>query len=114
MKVLRLVALGNLVLSVAASVWVAPVWAQTESFQSPEAAPEQAPVDIAEELPADLLAPLKVDQQQADEFFAPPSPQPIQNQAAPAVSSEERIGPPPGSQTPAELTPGQQLTIPIR
>jgi hypothetical protein len=108
MKVLGLIALGNLVLSMAA-----PVWAQADSVQSPQVS-EQNQLGIAEELPPDLTSPLEVDQQQADEFFAPPSPQPIQNQAAPAISSDDLIEPPPGTQTPAELTPGQQLTIPIR
>nr|RNJ68685.1 MAG: hypothetical protein EDM05_13470 [Leptolyngbya sp. IPPAS B-1204] len=102
-------------LSVAAPVQAQFDPTQTDAAPASPLASDPAELDSGvETLPPDLTVPLEVDQQQADQFFAPQNSQIIQPQPAPGVLSDELIGPPPGSQTPAELTPNQQLTIPIR
>lgn len=90
-----------------------PAQAQTEPFTQSE-----EPTDIsrsAEQLPPDLAVPLEVGQQQADEFFAPSQSELPPNNPTGTVAVQERlIQPPPGTQTPGQLTPEQRLSIPIQ
>lgn len=117
MRILGLLAFA----SVAIAVPVLPVQAQLTPDQTLEQTP-QTEVDLfespsrPEQLPPDFGGPLEVDQRQNNEFFAPPQPaQPaVENRALPVLSSDELLGPPPGSQTSDEVTPGEQLSIPIR
>lgn len=115
MNVLKLVTLG-LLISFAVPV---PTQAQTESSEQPVEPLTQENFEPNQtegvRLSGELSEPLEVNQQQADEFFTPPQrPQIIENQTLPASEDEELIGPPPGSQTPAEVTPTRQLSIPIQ
>lgn len=96
-----------------------PAWAQAELSPQPNSDSELNP---AAEVPprADLLQvdpaePLQVTDQERDQFFTPaPAPRPIEAEAGVLPNMDRLIQPPPGSQTPAQLTPGQRLSIPIR
>jgi hypothetical protein len=62
-----------------------------------------------------VTEPLEVDQQQTDQFFRPaPRPQIVERTTSSSSEREDLIEPPPGSQTPAEVTPGQRLNLQIR
>lgn len=111
MNALKLIALGTIV-SFAVSV---PAQGQTEPSQLPEQDLSEQTQTGTSQLPQELSEPLEVNQQQADDFFTPPqNQQSVENQAIPGLSSDELIGPPPGSQTPAELTPNRQLGVEIQ
>jgi hypothetical protein len=110
---LKLLALGTLS-SFAVSM---PAQGQTEVFTpSGESVPSISQTDASqqvEQLPT-ALEPLEVGQPQADEFFAPSqSPLPARTQTGTFASPERLIGPPPGTQTPGQLTPQRRLNLPI-
>jgi hypothetical protein len=106
MHPLKLFAFGTLA-SFAISI---PVQAQTESAPSESTDISQS----AEQLPPDLTEPLEVGQPQADEFFAAPRRElPANNPTGSGAVQERLIQPPPGTQTPGQLTPEQRLNISI-
>jgi hypothetical protein len=100
-----------------------PAWSQSET--SPQFNPDSAnPTSSelsqpqADELEVDsaepLQAPLQVTEQDRDRFFTPaPRPQTIESAPSGAESSDSLIQPPPGSQTPGQLTPARRLSFPI-
>ncbi|NJO77778.1 MAG: hypothetical protein HC827_04125 [Cyanobacteria bacterium RM1_2_2] len=118
MNPLKLLALTTLLTFAIAT----PAQTQAESSQPEELIgdPAQAPAQTdlsqtVEPLPPDLAEPLEVGQPEADEFFAPPrNPLPVETQPDSAVDPERLIEPPPGTQTPGQLTPENRLSIPIQ
>jgi hypothetical protein len=124
MNILKLAAFGtlaSLALSMPAQAQMnAPQPNQPQPNQpqsNQQDTPESAQIGMGgqEQLPPELSQPLEVGQQQANEFFTPPPrQQPVENQFPLFVDSDTLIGPPPGSQTPAELNPTQELTVPIQ
>lgn len=92
--------------------------AQTSSPNAPGLDPatelEQSPT-APENDSQTLTQPLEVNQQQADQFFSPaPRPQIVERATSSDSSDGNLIEPPPGSQTPAQVTPGQRLNLQIR
>jgi hypothetical protein len=115
MNTLKLLALGTLAFFAVAT----PAQAQTEvAPQSEESSLDPAQTDVSqtvEQLPPDLAEPLEVGQPEANEFFAPsPRQLPVETQTGSTVGSERLIEPPPGTQTPGQLTPERRLSIPIQ
>lgn len=113
MKIFKLIAFGSLMsfaLSVPAQGQTSP--AQPSDLNNSEPAQTEAGTS---EVSSEFSEPLQVGQEQADQFFAPPQRQQVvESQTVPAFDSDDLINPPPGSQTSDEITPGQQLSIPIR
>lgn len=111
MNYLRLIG-ASLVLATA----VSPVsLAQTSPSSDPAEQLEEQTTTSPDGTSQTVAEPLEVDQQQADQFFQPAArPQIIERSSAPNSDREALIEPPPGSQTPAEVTPGQRLNLQIR
>lgn len=64
---------------------------------------------------SDLSEPLEVGQQQRDQFFAPRTRPPVEDDRDINLSTPDPlIEPPPGTQTPDVVTPGGRLSVPIR
>ena len=117
MKTLRLIALTTGLITTSL-VAVTPGWAQLEPSTAPASQPSQSS-DLekprADALQVDATEPLQVTDQQRDQFFTPvPKPDPIRAEPGTAQDSDSLIQPPPGSQTPGQLTPTQRLSFPIR
>jgi len=117
MKTLRLIALTAGLIT-ASLMTVTPSWAQLEPSTAPASQPSQNS-DLekprADALQVDSTAPLQVTDQERNQFFTPvPKPDPIRAQSGTAPDSDSLIQPPPGSQTPGQLTPTQRLSFPIR
>lgn len=113
MNTLKLVILGTLV-SFAASLSAHAMPAEQVGIaQLVEPTSDPPPIGSAQ-LPPDLSEPLEVDQQQVEEFFAPAQQQSVEAQAVPFASPENLIEPPPGTQTPGQLTPERRLSLPIQ
>lgn len=98
-----------------------PGFAQTSLPNTADpAGPTADPAEQLEPTTPDSISqpvtePLEVNQQQADQFFRPaPRPQIVERTTSSGSEDETLIEPPPGSQTPAEVTPGQRLNLQIR
>lgn len=115
MNTLKLFALG----AIASFAVAIPAQGQPAvSPQSGESTSDLSQTDISqtvEQLPPDLAEPLEVGQQQANEFFAPSQRQlPVETRTGAVADSERLIEPPPGTQTPGQLTPERRLSVPIQ
>ena len=117
MKTLRLIALTTGLIT-ASFITITPSWAQLEPSTDPASQPSQSSdleTPRADALQVDPTEPLQVTDQERDQFFTPVSkPEPIQAEPGTAQDSDSLIQPPPGSQTPGQLTPTQRLSFPIR
>jgi hypothetical protein len=125
MKILIAIAISCLTtigLSIGLSV---PGLAQTESASDPNPSnpseqnlsdPNSSELTQPETtLPITLSDPLEVGIDQLDEVFRlPQTQQTVETQTRTSISEPDLVGPPPGSQTPNQMTPERQLSLPIR
>jgi hypothetical protein len=122
MNRLKLLAVGCLTFGNLVSLIAIPASAQAQLRAEPNSvqpAEEDSPEQVHhQKLPPGFSEPLEVDQRQSNQFFAPVQRQQIverqPGQYGSSIDDNNLIGPPPGSQTSDQITPGRQLTIPIR
>ncbi len=121
MRTLRLIAFVTLAgFSIAEPVWAQskPVL-QTSQMESGQPEPDQPQTSPDSSSPApssppNSVEPLQVTEQDREQFFTPaPRPRSVEALSGSTSQSDSLIQPPPGSQTPGQLTPARRLNFPI-